>query len=102
MDDRQGELWPWCRPVDTTLCADCGVDTLALCEWYMVRDELWASAWPGGQIERSHPGSQVLCIGCLEQRLGRQLTATDFTDAPVNRMANNSPRLRDRIIDDEA
>lgn len=29
-------------------------------------------------------GQEILCIGCLEQRLGRTLMDYDFTDARVN------------------
>ena len=45
-------------------------------EWYMVHDQVWQAAGAGEDV--------CLCIGCLEGRLGRQLTAADFTDAPVN------------------
>lgn len=82
----------------TANCADCGVDGLAPGgEWYMVYDEVWQRAWPGsrGKIY----SQEFLCIGCLEKRIGRTLTAFDFTDAPVN--DPNDPyipaRLRDRL-----
>jgi hypothetical protein len=92
-------------------CADCGIDTLQPGpDWYMVHDQLWRMAWPtagaeiaeplreiladapvdaGGQydfgFERcAEPPPEILCIPCLELRLGRALTAADFTDAPVN------------------
>jgi hypothetical protein len=40
-----------------------------------------------------------LCIGCLELRIGRQLTAADFTDCPVNVPdRRNTPRLNDRLL----
>lgn len=42
----------------------------------MVHDELWAVAGAG---------AGYLCIACLEARLGRRLTARDFTSAPINR-----------------
>ena len=29
-------------------------------------------------------GQQILCIECLEARIGRPLVAYDFTDAPIN------------------
>jgi hypothetical protein len=91
-------LWEWLRePVHTTLCVDCGVDALALREWYIVHDELWAMAWVG-RIKPWHvPSQQILCVGCLERRIGRQLTADDFPDdVPLNRLPENSARLRDR------
>jgi hypothetical protein len=85
----------------TTHCVDCGVGTLTLGEWYMVKDDVWEQAWAGrrkswhGKVA----GVEVLCIGCLETRLGRTLTASDFTHWPINNPAlpNTSTRLRDRL-----
>ncbi len=60
----------------------------------MVHDHLWAAAGMGGE-----DGAGFLCIGCLEFRLGRELTAADFTDAMIN-MADdpwNTLRLRSRL-----
>jgi hypothetical protein len=62
-------------------CRDCYAATMppwtpdARYEWYMVHDHVWSAAGMGGGY---------LFIGCLEHRLGRQLTAADFTGAPVN------------------
>ncbi|MFD5425237.1 hypothetical protein [Streptomyces sp. NPDC127084] len=55
-------------------CSDCGTDSTD--ERYMVRDDVWAAAGmcPFG----------FLCIGCIEQRLGRRLAAADFLDLPLN------------------
>jgi len=43
----------------------------------------------------------LLCIGCLERRLGRRLTPADFTDAPANdpsdRDSGRSRRFLDRL-----
>jgi len=56
----------------------------------MVTDEVWNAAWPTGR--------GMLCIGCLEDRLGRQLTSDDFTDAPINQgVFGYSERLRQRL-----
>jgi len=87
-------------PVILTACADCGVGTLTLGEYYMVKDAVWVQAWAGRRKPwHELPGQQVLCIGCLEERLGRTLMACDFTDAPVNDPAqeNISQRMRDRL-----
>ena len=68
-------------------CADCGVDTKV--EYYMVHKELWKSA--------THK-EILLCVGCLEKRIGRRLTPADFTDYPVNKDNHKrSDRLRDRM-----
>ena len=45
-------------------CAACGVNTLHINEYYMVTDEVWEAAWPQDR--------GMLCIGCLENRLGRE------------------------------
>jgi hypothetical protein len=73
-------------------CADCNVDTLAIGEYYMVRDEVWEQAWVGRR-RRSGPRHwslrhsrhkqrrgprEILCVGCLEARIGRQLNRDDF------------------------
>jgi hypothetical protein len=39
----------------------------------------------------------LLCIGCLERRLGRELEPVDFTDAPLNYGSRKSERLRQRL-----
>jgi hypothetical protein len=41
----------------------------------------------------------MLCIACLEQRIGRKLNRDDFADCPVNDDHNwrRSQRLRDRL-----
>jgi hypothetical protein len=56
--------------------------------WYLVHDEVWALA--GMEVEAWHEcggrtgGSGHLCIPCLEQRLGRDLTADDLIDGPIS------------------
>lgn len=77
---------------DPFTCVDCRNDTAAMHEYYMVHDAIWAQV--GMQ-----PHGGMLCIGCLEDRLGRMLTNLDFTAAPVNSgfFCDQSARLRDRI-----
>jgi hypothetical protein len=60
------------------LCMDCGCDTNANEQYYMVRDGLWRS------VNRNVDG--MLCLACLERRLRRSLRAADFTPAPVNHL----------------
>jgi hypothetical protein len=88
-------------PVNVSNCADCGVGTIQLGEWYMVRDDVWEQAWRG-QRKWWHsrvPGQEILCVGCLEKRLGRTLMACDFDGAPVNDPNKDgiSDRMRDRL-----
>ena len=73
-------------------CLDCGFDTRDLGEYYMVHDKLWHEAVPNV--------SGQLCIGCLENRLGRTLCKFDFTDCALNQLAIKYPystRLLSRL-----
>ena len=58
----------------TVLCQDCGCDTIRTNNWYMVRDSVWLRAMP------SRAG--ILCIPCLEWRLGQPLVPADFKFTP--------------------
>jgi hypothetical protein len=69
-------------PVVLGRCADCSIGTYTIGEWYMVRDEVWERAWAGRRKPwHALPGQEILCIGCLEKRLGRTLKPSDFTDS---------------------
>ena len=72
-------------------CADCCICTRWLLEYYMVKVPLWRThGIPRG----------MLCIGCLETRVGRTLTSDDFKLAVLNLdTLNQSPRLRNRLGD---
>lgn len=69
-------------------CTDCGEDTKT--EYYMVHDNLW---------ELYAKDAFLLCVGCLEGRMGRALWSGDFTHWPVNNVNewNKSDRLVDRL-----
>lgn len=63
------------------LCLDCKIDTGKIGEHYMLVDATWQLA------HDSNKG--MLCVGCIEKRLGRELTPADFElDVPIN---HNSP-----------
>lgn len=64
------------------LCEDCGCDTGKMKEFYFIHTHLWLS------VTSSING--MLCIGCLEIRLGRQLAPADFTDASINSLRHGS------------
>jgi hypothetical protein len=87
------------------LCFDCGIDTISPDggqEYYRVKDEIWAaSGLPTvGEMVAGEYVGRYLCIGCLEQRIGRRLTRADFNggnralDDPYSR---RSARLVDRL-----
>jgi len=73
------------------MCLDCDCDTFEIGEDYMVHGSVW------DQVVSDDRG--MLCIGCLETRLGRILTQADFTDVPINdgRVSSKSPRLKARL-----
>jgi hypothetical protein len=73
------------------LCRDCGVDTVAIGEYYMVNNDVWLSA--GMQIGSA---KGMLCIGCLEARLGRKLTPSDFPLWRINEAPSRSERFKAR------
>jgi hypothetical protein len=69
---------------------DCGVDTDKNEEYYMLHHELWYS------INRQFKG--MLCLLCVERRLGRDLTSRDFLDAVINSLqARRCPELARRL-----
>jgi hypothetical protein len=78
-------------------CDDCGIDTshsYGHCEYYMVHDFIWR------QAQRDGVAPSILCIGCLENRLGRQLIGDDFMKLPLDDHSfweGMSPRMRDRV-----
>lgn len=59
------------------VCNDCQKETD---DSYMIHNELWAS------LGLTHG---IMCVLCLEKRLGRQLTASDFSNVMLNDMAKN-------------
>lgn len=71
-------------------CQWCGIDTFTIGEYYMVTDAIWDTYGP--------PTNGLLCIGCLEDRMGRQLQPDDFKDVLLNTHdRHRSERLRDRL-----
>ncbi len=73
------------------LCLDCKVDTGLAGEHYMLIDKTWLS------VVDSNKG--MLCIGCIEKRLGRQLCPDDFNNSYVNNLnfGTRSVRLMSRL-----
>lgn len=63
---------------------DCGVDTGKINEYYMLVDEVWYSVHDSGE--------GMLCIGCIEKRLGRELTPADFHECLLNTMSFPAPK----------
>ena len=72
-------------------CLDCKVDTGANQQYYMLKDAVWLAANP------QRVG--MLCLECVERRLGRELNRDDFADFPINRLqAPKCPELVLRLM----
>lgn len=63
--------------IGNELCVDCKVNCLEINEYYMVTDACWKRA---GMTQ--HGG--MLCIGCLEERLGKRLQPRNFSECALN------------------
>ena len=72
-------------------CVDCGLDTGRANEHYILRDEVWAETGLGKR--------GMLCVGCVEARLGRRLDRADFAPVKINhpKVSQMSLRLQERI-----
>ena len=72
-------------------CMDCGVNTSEIKEYYTLRDEVWLEANP--------VDFGMLCLGCVETRLGRSLVRTDFDmEALINQGCfGRSDRMLNRL-----
>lgn len=72
------------------LCLDCCVHTGVAREYYMVQKPVW---------QQAGAGRAMLCVGCLEARIGRVLTPDDFPVLPINSPGGfpHSERLRARM-----
>lgn len=101
-------------------CLDCGVSTHRIREYYMVQNSIWDRVVKSrprianlivldedGKIDKSIAPVPVkiqnegmLCIGCLETRVGRKLRAKDFTDCHINvdPRYQRSVRLQKRMM----
>lgn len=72
-------------------CVDCSQNTSY--EHYFATNEVWMKQAGMGE-------AGMLCVGCLERRIGRRLEPTDFTDAHINNPKTHpmTMRLRARIL----
>jgi hypothetical protein len=91
------------------VCRDCGIDAWrqqesgrVAHEDFYVHDDLWDAVCPDDAVEMweedgatFREGKFVLCVGCFEARLGRQLTRQDFK-CPPSRQFGVPPTYRFR------
>lgn len=72
-------------------CADCGMWTSSVTrkgvggEYYMVQHRHW---------DTFGADRRMLCIGCLEKRMGRELVPADFLDCSLNKIEYQPKSLR--------
>lgn len=75
-------------------CLYCGENTMHINEYYMIHDDLWAEVTAAAGTN----GKGMVCIGCVEGQLGRNVTVADFKDVPLNSITPwQSARLQDRL-----
>jgi len=73
-------------------CIDCSKDTDVTEEFYMLRNDLWC------RLVRRPWRRGMLCLDCVERRLGRSLHKGDFANVPVNfTQAQKCPALARRF-----
>jgi len=94
---------------ESQLCRDCGIRSWrreesgrVVHEDFYPHDWLWDAVCPDDTVEKLtedgemfREGSFVLCIGCFETRLGRQLSRRDFK-VPARRQFGVPPSYRFR------
>ena len=87
-------------------CLDCGVRVdlreAGQQELYMVSLDIWDGIFTAEEMEAHTASDGIvdepdLCIGCLEKRLGRRLTPSDFPDWVGN--DNSDGRATPRLVD---
>lgn len=79
-----------CKSRKRFLCMDCKTDTGKAGEHYMLKDSVWLA------VVKDNKG--MLCIGCIERRLGRQLSALDFNDSYINKPGGFAPFMSMRLL----
>jgi hypothetical protein len=68
----------------------------------MVKPQVWKDAWAGRRKPwHELPGQSVLCVVCVEWRIGRTLCADDFVDTVLHE-GDISERLRERLTATES
>lgn len=71
-------------------CISCGENTYFLKEYYMLKEDVWL------QVNPKDRG--MMCIGCVENKLGRKLNHKDFSDCLLNKdLFFKSERLLNRL-----
>ena len=68
-------------------CNDCGINVIKAGEYYMLQPDIWHKQLGMGSDDN-------LCVGCLEQRLGRKVSTNDMCGLPIFTTWKYPPSLR--------
>jgi hypothetical protein len=60
-------------------------------EYYSLLDDVWKETGLG-------PRDGMLCIKCVEKRIGRRLKSTDFEDVLINKLEHSWNQKSDLLI----
>jgi hypothetical protein len=74
------------------LCNDCGIDVLAIGDWYLAHPRIWKDELGLGWDDN-------LCLACLEKRLGRPLRPGILDVGPASSFFPSQPPLSARLIE---
>ena len=72
-------------------CNDCGIDVLAIGDWYLAHPKIWKEELGLGWDDN-------LCLACLEKRLGRPLRPGILDVGPASSFFPSQPPLSARLI----
>jgi hypothetical protein len=89
--DRKGKVRAKTSKVIYNRCKDCGRERP---EFYMVENRVWY-----GEAKARH--NDILCLDCLERKIGRSLDISDFKEIPVNELLFVGYRMRGRESNEE-
>jgi hypothetical protein len=95
----------------SAICCDCGTNTVpsgkpkpGTHEQFIVNDNVWiAAGMTPGKVDKNNEliGGGILCVGCIENRLGRRLTVNDFKPITLPLLLSSpwiTERLRSRAL----
>lgn len=68
------------------LCQDCSTDNM---DYYMITEDLW---------DKYGCDDRMLCLDCLQKRMGRGLVISDFTNCIVNDECEFIQKLKKEIL----
>ena len=85
------------------LCAYCGINAAEIGEYeFMLKPDLWRQCGgrrrPVNRDDYKNLDCGMLCIGCIELRLGRFLCRSDFYGCPLTANVDGSGKQSERLL----